>query len=108
MRKKRLMIIMAVLMAFLMCMQTSVASAASLSEIRDQIKQKESQLKEGQSKESDLASQMLDLEKKIQSMQEIMFQEWEVSDSAWKMKNIVPDMSMRTEMRITGFFQEQV
>ena len=44
MRKKRLMIIMAVLMAFLMCMQTSVASAASLSEIRDQIKQKESQL----------------------------------------------------------------
>ena len=70
MRKKRLMIIMAVLMAFLMCMQTSVASAASLSEIRDQIKQKESQLKEGQSKESDLASQMLDLEKKIQSMQD--------------------------------------
>lgn len=61
---------MAVLMAFLMCMQTSVASAASLSEIRDQIKQKESQLKEGQSKESDLASQMLDLEKKIQSMQD--------------------------------------
>ena len=70
MRKKRLMIIMAVLIAFLMCMQTSVASAASLSEIRDQIKQKESQLKEGQSKESDLASQMLDLEKKIQSMQD--------------------------------------
>ena len=70
MRKKRLMIIMAVLMAFLMCMQTSVASAASLSEIREQIKQKESQLKEGQSKESDLASQMLDLEKKIQSMQD--------------------------------------
>ncbi|MDD6477356.1 MAG: peptidoglycan DD-metalloendopeptidase family protein [Eubacteriales bacterium] len=70
MRKKRLMIIMAVLMAFLMCMQTSVASAASLSEIRDQIKQKESQLKEGQSKESDLASQMLDLEKNIQSMQD--------------------------------------
>ncbi|MCI6319663.1 MAG: hypothetical protein MR784_08530, partial [Rikenellaceae bacterium] len=49
---------------------TSVASAASLSEIRDQIKQKESQLKEGQSKESDLASQMLDLEKNIQSMQD--------------------------------------
>ena len=70
MRKKRLMIIMAFLMAFLMCMQTSVASAATLSEIRDQIKQKESQLKEGQSKESDLASQMLDLEKKIQSMQD--------------------------------------
>lgn len=70
MRKKRLIIITAILMAFLMCVQTTAASAASLSEIRSQIKEKEAELKEGQSKESDLSSQMLALEEKIQSMQD--------------------------------------
>lgn len=69
MKKKRIVIITAVLTALLLCMETSLVSAASLSEIRSQIKEKEAELNEGQSKESDLASKMVDLEHKIVGMQ---------------------------------------
>ena len=41
MKRKRIVIIMAVLMAAMMCMETSLVSAASLSEIRQEIKEKE-------------------------------------------------------------------
>lgn len=69
MRRKRLLILITVLMTLCVCIETSFVSAASLSEIRSQIKEKEAALKEGQSKESNLASQMLELEEKIVSMQ---------------------------------------
>ena len=69
MKRKRIVIIMAVLMAAMMCMETSLVSAASLSEIRQEIKEKEAQLSEGRSKEGSLASQMLELEESIESMQ---------------------------------------
>lgn len=69
MKNKRLIIVTAILTALLLCVQTSFVSAASLSEIRSQIKEKEAALKEGQSKESSLSSQMVALEEKINSMQ---------------------------------------
>lgn len=69
MRNKRLIIVTAILAALLLCVQTSFVSAASLSEIRSQIKEKEAALKEGKSKESSLSSQMLELDEKINSMQ---------------------------------------
>ena len=69
MKRKRIVIITAVLMAVLMCMETSLVSAASLSEIRQEIKEKEAELSEGRSKEGSLASQMLKLEESIESMQ---------------------------------------
>lgn len=69
-KNKKLIVITAILTALFLCVQTSAVSAASLSEIRSQIKEKEAALKEGQSKEKDLSSQMLELEEKISSMQE--------------------------------------
>ncbi len=69
MRRKRILIITALMTALLMCGQTAFVSAASLSEIRSQIKEKEAELEEGRSKEGSLASQMLQLEEDIQSMQ---------------------------------------
>lgn len=70
MKNKKLIVVTAILTALFLCVQTSVVSAASLSDIRSQIKEKEAALKEGQSKEKDLSSQMLELEEKISSMQE--------------------------------------
>ena len=69
MKNRRTIILTTVLTALLICMNTSFVSAASLSEIREQIKDKEAELKEGQSKESSLSTQMLELEEKIQTMQ---------------------------------------
>ncbi len=69
MKNKRLIIVTVILTALMLCIQTSAVSAASLSEIRSQIKEKEAALKEGQSKESSLASQMIELEEKIEDMQ---------------------------------------
>lgn len=69
-RNKRIIIITAVLTALLLCVQTSFAGAATLSEIRSQIKEKEAAIKEGKSKESDLSSKMLEMDKQISSMQD--------------------------------------
>lgn len=70
MQRKKSTIIITVLTALFLCMGTTFASAASLSEIRDEIKEKEATLKEGKSKEKSLASQMVRLEGEINSMQE--------------------------------------
>ena len=69
MKKKRIIVITAILTALMLCTETAFVSAASLSEIRKEIKQKESELSEGREKEGSLASQMLQLEEDIESMQ---------------------------------------
>lgn len=61
---------MAVLLVFLMCMDTSIVSAQSLSEIRSAIQQKQAELNEGKAKESNLISQITDLEKKIYQLED--------------------------------------
>ena len=68
-KKKRIIVITAILTALMLCTETAFVSAASLSEIRKEIKQKESELSEGREKEGSLASQMLQLEEDIESMQ---------------------------------------
>ena len=55
--------------ALMLCGQTVFARAASLSEIRNEIKEKEAELSEGREKEGNLAEQMLTLEEDIESMQ---------------------------------------
>lgn len=69
MKRKRWIAATAVMTVLLLCMGTVTAGAASLSDIKSEIKQKEAELKEGQSKESSLSDQMVQLEEKIYSMQ---------------------------------------
>lgn len=65
MKKKRLIVVTAILTALMFCVETTAVSAASLSEIRQQIKEKQAELEEGQEEESSLASEVAELEEQI-------------------------------------------
>ena len=65
MKKNRIIVIIALLTALLLCMETAVVSGASLGEIRNKIDQKQGELEEGKEKEESLASQATQLEKSI-------------------------------------------
>ena len=64
-KKRRLIIVIALMTSLFICMETAVVSAASLSEIRKQIQQKEEQLEEGKAKEKSLETKVEELETSI-------------------------------------------
>jgi murein DD-endopeptidase MepM/ murein hydrolase activator NlpD len=68
-KKKKFVIIVAVLTALFLCTETVLVDAASLSSIRKQIQEKKSQLSEQQEEASDLNDQVEALEKDINSKQ---------------------------------------
>ncbi|NLD20232.1 MAG: peptidoglycan DD-metalloendopeptidase family protein [Clostridiales bacterium] len=57
------------MLVFVMCLDISIVSAKSLSEIRSEIKEKQAELEAGKSKESSLAAQVNELEKKIYQLE---------------------------------------
>lgn len=65
MRKKKLVFIIAIMTVLMMGFQTAFVNAESLSEIRQQIREKEAALERGRSQEKDLASQVAALEQEL-------------------------------------------
>ena len=65
MKNRRTIILTTVLTALLICMNTSFVSAASLSEIREQIKDKEAELKEGHQRKAVCLRRCLSLKKRF-------------------------------------------
>ena len=63
--KKRTAIIISFMLTVCLCVTTSGVYATPLSELQDQIEQKQEELKEGKKKEKDLSSEVNSLEKKI-------------------------------------------
>lgn len=61
--------IITVMIAAIILMQSSEADAASLSEIRNSISEKQSQLEEGKAEESEMASQIKELEDELYKLQ---------------------------------------
>lgn len=68
-RKSRFAMIVAVLMVLVFAMETSMASAATLSQIRNNIKNKQQELNESKAKEKSLGDQVNSLEQQINSKQ---------------------------------------
>lgn len=69
MRRSRLVIVIAVVTALFLCMETAMVSAASLSQIRNDIKNKQNELSKSKSQEKNLSQQILELEKQINTKQ---------------------------------------
>lgn len=65
MRNRRLVLIIALLTVFTLCIETSLVSAESLSDIRKKIEQKEEELEKGEKQEKSLASQVTELEEEL-------------------------------------------
>ncbi len=68
-KKKKLILITAILTVMVMCFETAMVSAASLSEIRKNIQQKQSELREGEKEEQSLAEQVSELETSINKLE---------------------------------------
>lgn len=64
-RRKRLVIVVAVLTALFLCTETVMVSAASLSQIRKQIEDKRTEINKSKQEQSSLSDQMTSLEKQI-------------------------------------------
>ena len=69
MRRSRFVIVVAILTALIFCIETSAVIAASLSQIRKNIQNKQQELKENTEKSKDLSNQIESLEKQIDSKQ---------------------------------------
>ena len=67
--RRGILIVIAFLLAGMLIVEPAVVSAATLSEIRQEIEEKEKKLEEGRSQESSLASQVTELEKKINELE---------------------------------------
>ena len=74
-RKSRFAMIVAILLMLTFAVETSLASAATLSQIRNNIKNKQQELNESRAKEKSLGDQVNSLEQQINSKQ---------SDMNWK------------------------
>ena len=67
--RRGILVVIALLLVGIMIVEPAVVSAATLSEIRKEIEEKEKKLEEGQSQEKSLASQVSELEKKITELE---------------------------------------
>lgn len=65
MRKNRLMIVIAVMLALFLSVETATVSAASLSDLNSRIKENQKKLEEGKAQENSLATQVSALEKQL-------------------------------------------
>ena len=68
-RSRKIYAVLAIAMALFLCLDTGVASAKSLSQIKSEIKEKQAELDSGQEKEKDLSSKVNSLEEKINELQ---------------------------------------
>ena len=68
-RRRCILVAIALLMTGLMMIEPAVVNAATLSEIREEIKEKEKALEEGRDEVKSLASQVTELEKKINELE---------------------------------------
>ena len=67
MRRSRFVMIVALLTALIICVETSAVSAASLSEVRKNIQSKQQEIKDSKEKEQDLSDKIAAMEKQISS-----------------------------------------
>ncbi len=68
-RRRRVYAAVALMLALFLCLDTGVASAKSLSTIKNEIKEKQAELESGQEKEKSLSAQVNSLEEKINELQ---------------------------------------
>ena len=68
-RNRSFVIVTALLLSFSLCLETAVVNAASLSDIRKKISDKQNQLEEGKKEEKNLTDQILKMEDEIQKME---------------------------------------
>ncbi|NLD20233.1 MAG: peptidoglycan DD-metalloendopeptidase family protein [Clostridiales bacterium] len=69
MRKSRFMVAVAVMLSLFMCFDTAVVGAATLSQLRNDISQRQAELNKGQEEEASLAKQLGELEGKMLQLQ---------------------------------------
>ncbi len=97
-RKSRFAVIVAVLMILVFAMETSLAGAATLSQIRNNIKNKQQELNENKSKEKSLGDQVNSLEQQINSKQEdIETLEASISEAQTKLDALEEELAAAEE-----------
>ena len=68
-KRRGIIVAIALLIVGIMIVEPAVVSAATLSEIRAEIEEKQKELDSGRSQESSLSSQVMELEKKIAELE---------------------------------------
>ena len=97
-RKSRFVIIVAILLMLTFAVETSLASAATLSQIRNNIKNKQQELNESKAKEKSLGDQVNSLEQQINSKQsDIDELEASISEAQAKLETLEEELAAAEE-----------
>ena len=97
-RKSRFAMIVAILLMLTFAVETSLASAATLSQIRNNIKNKQQELNESKAKEKSLGDQVNSLEQKINSKQsDIDELEASISEAQAKLETLEEELAAAEE-----------
>ena len=97
-RKSRFAMIVAILLMLTFAVETSLASAATLSQIRNNIKNKQQELNESRAKEKSLGDQVNSLEQQISSKQsDIDELEASISEAQAKLDTLEEDLAAAEE-----------
>ena len=97
-RKSRFAMIVAILLMLTFAVETSLASAATLSQIRNNIKNKQQELNESKAKEKSLGDQVNSLEQQINSKQsDIDELEASISEAQAKLETLEEDLAAAEE-----------
>ena len=97
-RKSRFAMIVAILLMLTFAVETSLASAATLSQIRDNIKNKQQELNESRAKEKSLGDQVNSLEQQINSKQsDIDELEASISEAQAKLETLEEELAAAEE-----------
>ena len=97
-RKSRFAMIVAILLMLTFAMETSLASAATLSQIRNNIKNKQQELNESRAKEKSLGDQVNSLEQQINSKQsDIDELEASISEAQAKLETLEEELAAAEE-----------
>ena len=97
-RKSRFAIIVAILLMLTFAVETSLASAATLSQIRNNIKNKQQELNESRAKEKSLGDQVNSLEQQINSKQsDIDELEASISEAQAKLETLEVELAAAEE-----------
>ena len=97
-RKSRFVMIVAILLMLTFAVETSLASAATLSQIRNNIKNKQQELNESKAKEKSLGDQVNSLEQQINSKQsDIDELEASISEAQAKLETLEEELAAAEE-----------
>lgn len=97
-RKSRFAMIVAILLMLTFAVETSLASAATLSQIRNNIKNKQQELNESRAKEKSLGDQVNSLEQQINSKQsDIDELEASISEAQAKLETLEEELAVAEE-----------